>query len=64
MQKRAAAVIAAMVLAVSVAGAAGAAGTGGIDKVRLAIGYIPHVQFTPLYVGIDKGFYKDEGIDL
>jgi NitT/TauT family transport system substrate-binding protein len=36
----------------------------GPDKVRLAIGYIPHVQFTPLYVGIDKGFYAAEGIDL
>lgn len=37
---------------------------GGPDKVKLAIGYIPHVQFTPLYVGIDKGFYAEEGIDL
>ncbi len=36
----------------------------GPDKVRLAIGYIPHVQFTPLYVGIDKGFYAAEGIEL
>ena len=36
----------------------------GPDKVVLAIGYIPHVQFTPLYVGIDKGFYAAEGIDL
>ncbi len=36
----------------------------GPDKVLLAIGYIPHVQFTPLYVGIDKGFYAAEGIDL
>ncbi len=34
------------------------------QKVTLAIGYIPHVQFTPLYVGMDKGFYAEEGIDL
>jgi NitT/TauT family transport system substrate-binding protein len=45
--------------------AAGAAGSPAApEKLRLAIGYIPHVQFTPLYVGIDKGFYKAEGIDL
>ena len=36
----------------------------GPDKVVLAIGYIPHVQFTPLYVGIDQGFYAAQGIDL
>ncbi|HVP17790.1 MAG TPA: ABC transporter substrate-binding protein [Spirochaetia bacterium] len=35
-----------------------------LQRVRLAIGYIPHVQFTPLYVGIAKGFYQEEGIDL
>ena len=34
------------------------------ETMKLAIGYIPHVQFTPLYVGIEKGFYKEEGIDL
>jgi NitT/TauT family transport system substrate-binding protein len=34
------------------------------EKVHLAIGYIPHVQFTPLYVGVAKGFYRQEGIDL
>jgi len=40
-------------------------GAGGTpDTVRLAIGYIPNVQFTPLYVGMDKGFYKAAGIDL
>ncbi|MGA2379086.1 MAG: ABC transporter substrate-binding protein [Spirochaetia bacterium] len=61
MKKMAAAVIAGLVLSVCLSWAAG---TGGIDTVRLAIGYIPHVQFTPLYVGIDKGFYRDEGIDL
>ena len=34
------------------------------EKVRLAIGFIPHIQFASLYVGIEKGFYKQEGIDL
>jgi NitT/TauT family transport system substrate-binding protein len=52
------AVIACLVLAASVSWGE------GNDTVKLAIGYIPHVQFTPLYVGIDKGFYNDEGIDL
>jgi NitT/TauT family transport system substrate-binding protein len=61
MKGKAAAVIAALVCAGSLAWAAG---SGGAETVRLAIGYIPHVQFTPLYVGIDKGFYRDEGIDL
>jgi NitT/TauT family transport system substrate-binding protein len=35
-----------------------------VEKVHLAIGYIPHVQFTPLYVGIAQGFYREEGIEL
>jgi NitT/TauT family transport system substrate-binding protein len=61
MLKRAAAVAAGLLIAVFVTWAAG---SGGTDTVRLAIGYIPHVQFTPLYVGIDKGFYRDEGITL
>ena len=59
MNRRSAAAIAVLVLSAALSWAA-----GPVDKVRLAIGYIPHVQFTPLYVGIDKGFYRDEGIDL
>lgn len=38
--------------------------SGETQSLKLAIGYIPHIQFAPLYVAIDKGFYKDEGIDL
>lgn len=34
------------------------------QSVKLAIGYIPHVQFTPLYLGIEKGFYREEHINL
>ena len=32
--------------------------------MKLAIGYIPHIQFAPLYVGMEKGFYQAEGIKL
>ena len=34
------------------------------DAVRLPVGYIPNVQFAPLYVSMDKGYYRDAGIDL
>jgi NitT/TauT family transport system substrate-binding protein len=60
--KRTLSIAAALVAAVSLSWGAGTA--QGTQTVRLAIGYIPHVQFTPLYVGVDKGFYRDEGIDL
>jgi NitT/TauT family transport system substrate-binding protein len=43
---------------------AGSLSAASTEKLSLAIGYIPHVQFTPLYVGIEKGFYAEEGIDL
>jgi NitT/TauT family transport system substrate-binding protein len=34
------------------------------EKIVLAIGYIPHIQFAPLYAGIQKGIYSKYGIDL
>ena len=33
-------------------------------KVTLPVGYVPNVQFAPLYVAIDKGFYSAEGLDV
>jgi NitT/TauT family transport system substrate-binding protein len=35
-----------------------------LQKVRLGIGYIPDVQFAPLYVAQEKGYYADEGLEV
>lgn len=32
--------------------------------VRLGVGFIPNVQFAVFYVGIEKGFYAAEGLDV
>ena len=32
--------------------------------IALGVGYIPSVQFAPLYVAIDKGYFADEGLTV
>jgi NitT/TauT family transport system substrate-binding protein len=38
--------------------------TPKLVAIRLPVGYIPNIQFAPLYVAIDKGYYRAAGIDL
>jgi len=33
-------------------------------KIRLPLGYIPNIQFAPLYVAVEKGYYADAGIEI
>jgi NitT/TauT family transport system substrate-binding protein len=33
-------------------------------SITLPVGYVPDVQFTPLYVAIEKGYYRNAGLDV
>ena len=38
--------------------------TQALEKVSVPVGYIPNIQFAPLYVAMDKGYYRDAGLDV
>jgi NitT/TauT family transport system substrate-binding protein len=35
-----------------------------LNKMTLAMGYIPSVQFAPFYVAQEKGYFRDAGLDV
>jgi len=41
-----------------------ATATNELTKIRLPMGYIPNIQFAPFYVAIQKGYFRDAGIEI
>lgn len=35
-----------------------------LEKVSVPVGYIPNIQFAPLYVAMENGYYRDAGLDV
>lgn len=35
-----------------------------LTKIRLPMGYIPNVQYAPFYVSVEKGFFRQAGLEV
>jgi NitT/TauT family transport system substrate-binding protein len=44
--------------------AATEASNGPLTPITLFLAYVPNIQFAPVYVAVDRGYFRDAGIDI
>lgn len=60
----AAALVLTLPLALSACGGGESAGEGAGGVTEITVGVIPIVDVAPIYLGVEKGFFKAEGLDV
>ena len=63
MKRRLALIVIALVVLVSVA-ACDRGLSPDADQVTIAMGFIPNVQFTPVYVALERGYFAEQGLEI
>lgn len=53
-----------MVIALFLLVACGPKPTPNLTHIKLTLGYIPNIQFAPLYVAAQKGYFAEAGIEI
>ena len=52
-------------LAIALSGCSSPQSTNeALTHIRLPMGYIPNIQYAPFYVAVEKGYFKEAGLDL
>ena len=53
-----------MLVCLLLAACGGKAPAKALTQIRLPLGYIPDIQFAPLYVAVQKGYFREAGIQV
>jgi NitT/TauT family transport system substrate-binding protein len=54
-----------LALGLSACGSSGSTNAAGaVRKIKVPMGYIANIQYAPFYVAIEKGYFKQEGIEI